>query len=279
MGSMKEHMMDLEQERFEAWAAEHYPDVAPDSPEWEQIGNYYYWEQEAQEEQFYEEILLARHQEDLCDRASLDNIELRFRHAMSELDELDVFPAKRQPDLIWRMGIIHSVSVLDAFFMYCARALLNHDWPLRRFRDTYYLQSRRFNKAERQEAAEMELSLFRPVARLVVSRMTFQNPENIRKYFATALHFPCDWPLYPLEGLTGLRNDLSHRNGYTRAGSRVDVCSHDLRNAVSVVRNIVDTAMASLRLEEVFFSNSREEGEREFVASLIGRGSSSGEKS
>lgn len=132
----------------------------------------------AQEEQFYEEILLARHQEDLRDRASLDNIELRFRHAMSELDKLDVLSAKRQPDLIWRMGLIHSVSVRDDFYMYCARALLNHDWPLRRFRDTYYLQSRRFNKAERQEAAEMELSLFRPVARLVVSRMTFQNPET-----------------------------------------------------------------------------------------------------
>ena len=71
----------------------------------------------AQEEQFYEEILLARHQEDLRDRASLDNIELRFRHAMSELDKLDVLSAKRQPDLIWRMGLIHSVSVLDAFYM------------------------------------------------------------------------------------------------------------------------------------------------------------------
>lgn len=32
---MKEHMMDLQEERFEARAAKHYTDVWPDTPEWE----------------------------------------------------------------------------------------------------------------------------------------------------------------------------------------------------------------------------------------------------
>jgi len=76
--------------------------------------------------------------------------------------------------------------------------------------------------------------------------MTFQNHENIREYFTAVLHSPCDWPLSPLQGLTDLRDDLYHRNGYIRTGSRVDVCVHDLRNAVLVVRNIIDTAIVSL---------------------------------
>lgn len=270
MGSMKEHMMDLQEERFEAWAAEHYPDVTEDTVEWEQIRNYYFWEQEAQEDQFYEEMLLARYEEDLRDRASLENIEVRFESAMSELNALERLLATPHPELIWRMAIVHSVSVMDGFFMYCARALLNHDWPLQRFRDAFYLKSRRIKNTDKQKAAAMEISLFRPVARVVVSGMTFQNPENIQKYFSSVLQFPGVWPLHMLEGLTELRNDLSHRNGYTRTGSKVNVCATDLRNAVSAVRAVVKTAMGSLRLEDSFFSNDRGDDEKLFVASMLG---------
>ncbi|RPD91852.1 hypothetical protein BBB56_22905 [Candidatus Pantoea deserta] len=124
----------------------------------------------------------------------------------------------------------------------------------------------------------MEISLFCPVARLVISGMTFQDHENIREYFIAVLHSLCDWPLSPQQGLIDLRDDLSHRNGYTRTDSRVEVCVHDLRNAVLVVRNIFDTAIASLQLEGSFFINGRKEEEREFMTAMIGNGSSSGKK-
>lgn len=274
MGSMKEHMMDLQEERFLAWAAEHYPDVSPDTPEWEQIANYYSWEQEALEEQFYEEMLLARHEDDLRDRASLEDIELRFQHAISELDELGQLNAVRQPELIFRMGVVHSVSVMDSFLMYCARALLNHDWPLRRFREEYFL--RFATKKDRSIPHLHDLSLFRDSARRYVAKSSFQSAWFIERYFSTVMHFPCDWPLMPLVWLSELRNDLVHRGGYTKAGSRVDVSSVDLRRAVDVVRATIETAMASLRLEQEFFRNGRNEEEKAFVSSLIGSGTSPG---
>lgn len=39
MGSMKDLMLDIEAERFDEWLAENYPDVVPDSEEWEHAAN------------------------------------------------------------------------------------------------------------------------------------------------------------------------------------------------------------------------------------------------
>ena len=42
--------------------------------------------------------------------------------------------------------------------MYCARALLEHDWPLTRFRDEFYMKSDRIKNPVKHAAREMELS-------------------------------------------------------------------------------------------------------------------------
>ncbi|MDU6432686.1 MAG: hypothetical protein E6556_07005 [Pantoea sp.] len=270
MGSMKEHMMDLQEARFLEWAAEHYPDVSPDTPEWEQIGNYYSWEQEAREEQFIEEMYMARYEEDIQVKASLESIEARYNYALSEIAALEDLLKARQPELVWRMGVVHSVFILDAFLMYCARALLNHDWPLEQYKATYFMEHARMARNKKTEAAAMDISLFRPVARNVVSAMTFQNHEVIEKYFSTVLHFQARWPLHPLKALTEFRNDLGHRNGHTKQGVRVQASSIELRSAITVIRSIIESAIASLRLEQEFFSNERTEEEKEFVRTAIG---------
>ena len=72
MGSMTDYMQDLEAERFDEWLEENYPDVVPDSEEWEQAANLYYWEQEALADQAqwdHEHGLFV---------ASLNNIQQRF---------------------------------------------------------------------------------------------------------------------------------------------------------------------------------------------------------
>jgi len=196
--------------------------------------------------------------------------------ATEPMDELERMNATRQPELFYRMGIVHSVSVMDAFLMYCARALLNHDWPLRRFRDEYFL--RFASKGDQNIPHLNDLSLFRDSARRYVSGKSFQSKNFIMRYFSTVMHFPCNWPLYRLETVSELRNDLVHRGGYTKAGSRVDVSSVDLRRAIDAVRAIIETAMASLRLELEFFKNGRHEEEKAFVSSVIGSETSSGSK-
>jgi len=66
-------------------------------------------------------MLLARYEEDFLDRVSLENIEVRFQNAMSELNALEGLLVTRHSELIWRMAIVHSVSVMAGFFMSCAR--------------------------------------------------------------------------------------------------------------------------------------------------------------
>lgn len=72
----------------------------------------------------------------------------------------------------------------------CAGALLEHDWPLKRFKDEYYLNSERVKKNKKQSVREMELDMFRPSARNYVSRMTFHNVKTIERYFSAVLPLP-----------------------------------------------------------------------------------------
>lgn len=88
-----------------------------------------------------------------------------------------------QPDVVWRMGVIHAVSVLEAYLMYCARALLNDDLPLIRFRDAFFFHSAKVSGNDKKLAPVSEISLFRPVARQLVSKLSFHNMKTIINYF------------------------------------------------------------------------------------------------
>lgn len=264
MGSMKEYMMELEMERFEAWAADHYPDVSPDTPEWEQICNYYYWEQEALADQAQLEHETERF------AASLDNVQERYRHAMQELRKLHALLDSPQPELVYRMSFVHAVTVMEAYLMYCARALLEHEWPLRRFINEYYLQSApRVREKEKQKARAMDIALFRPAAQNYVSRMTFHNVKTIELYFGTVLHVPPCWPLGPLSIITQLRNDLAHRNGVTENDVPVDISSLQLQNALQKVHDLIDAADISMRQEVDLFGDRRTLENREIIAAAI----------
>ncbi|MDW8844583.1 hypothetical protein SD961_01535 [Erwinia sp. MMLR14_017] len=142
MGSAKEYMWELQEERFEAWAAEHYGEVEPDTEKWEQIREFYSWEQEALADQAQWERELGMF------AASLDNVHQRYLHASQELKKLHSLLEIPQPELVYWMSYVHAVTVMEAYLMYCARALLEHEWPLRRFLEAYYLQSGSISKKE-----------------------------------------------------------------------------------------------------------------------------------
>jgi hypothetical protein len=80
--------------------------------------------------------------------ASLNNVHQRYVHANQELKKLYALLDNEQPELVYRMSFVHAVTVMEAYLMYCARALLEHDSPLKRFRDEYYLKSERVKKAK-----------------------------------------------------------------------------------------------------------------------------------
>ncbi len=263
MGSAKEHMWEVQEERFEAWAAEHYGEVEPDTEKWEQIRQFYSWEQEA-----LAELAQSEHELDLFS-ASLDNVHQRYLHANQELKKLHFLLESQQPELVYRMSYVHAVTVMEAYLMYCARALLEHEWPLRRFLDAYYLRSERISKKDKLAAREMDISLFRPAARSYVSRMTFHNIKTIEHYFATVLHVPPVWPLRPLAVITQWRNDLVHRNGVTENDLPTDISPQQLQSALKKVYELIDAADMSMRQEIDLFGNGRSEEYREFFACVF----------
>lgn len=161
MGSMKDQMMDIESERFDKWLAENSPDVVPGSEEWEQAANLYYWEQEylADQAQWDHEHGLFV--------ASLNNVHQRYLHAGQELKGLYTLLDTEQPELVYRMSFVHAVTVMEAYLMYCARALLEEDFPLTRFRDEFYMKSDKIKNPVKHAAREMALSMFRPAARIL----------------------------------------------------------------------------------------------------------------
>lgn len=267
MGSTKNYLMAMEEERFEAWAAEHYPDVEPDTPEWDTIGLYYSDWQDFLAEESWE----AYQQQKFS--ISLNSIPERYSHAMQELRQLHVLLDAPQPEIAFRMAWVHAVTVMEAYLMYCARALLEHDWPLRRFRDEYFrkvaMKSRRVSAADRKAAAGDDILLFRPAAQAFVSGMTFHNVKTIENYFCTVLHVPPVWPLEPLKQITQIRNHLVHRNGVDDTDAPVTITLGLLRHALQKVYELIEAADMSIRLEADYFGNWRNEENREILASAL----------
>lgn len=272
MGSMKDLMLEIEAERFDEWLEKNYPDVVPNSEEWDQAANLYYWEQEA-----LADLAHWDHERGLF-VASLNNVHQRYLHANKELKKLYALLETEQPELVYRMSFVHAVTVMEAYLMYCARALLEHDWPLKRFRDEYYMKSDKIKNPAKHAAREMELSLFRPAARNFVSRMTFHNVKTIERYFGTVLHIPPVWPIKPLGIIAEWRNDLVHRNGVDEHDEPRVISALQLQNALQKVYDLIEAADFSLRLEVDYFGNWRNEENREIIASAL-RISTGGESS
>lgn len=250
MGSAKGYLLDIEAERFDEWLEENHPDVVPGSEEWEQElrANQAHWD----------------HEHGLFE-ASLNNVHPSYLHAHQELKKLYALLDKEQSELIYRMSFVHAATVMEAYLMYCARALLEHDWPLKRYFEEYYLPFAWADKKVKQAAREMPLSKFRPVARNVVASMTFHNVKTIERYFGTVLHIPPVWPTEPLGIIADWRNDLVHRNG---------VNEHDVPRVISAqqmqkVSNLIEAADHSLRLEVDYFGNWRDEENREILSSAL----------
>ncbi|WP_432369294.1 hypothetical protein ACRPH4_22880 (plasmid) [Pantoea allii] len=260
MGSAKELMWELQQERFEAWAAEKYPEVEPDTPEWETIGQIY-----SDWQDFLAEQAVEKYEQEKF-AASLDSVKQRSFHAHGELRKLCALLDNTQPEIVYRMSYVQAVTVLEAYLLYCARALLEHEWPLRRFLEAFYLCSDRVSKNDKQVARDMDLELFRPLARLYVSRMTFHNVKTIEKYFQAVLHIPPVWPLKSLGDIVQLRHDLVHRNGVDENDLPVIISPHHLQSALQKISDLVSAADISMHLETDLFGDWRDEENREITA-------------
>lgn len=123
MGKMKELLHELQEERALEWIEENYPDAVEGTPEWETAAQNYSWMLDD----------LAEQAEWQWFQDSLNDLDARYTHAVRELDELKELVTSVQRSIVFRMAYAHTVTVMEAFLMYSARALLNNSTHLDRF--------------------------------------------------------------------------------------------------------------------------------------------------
>lgn len=250
MGSMKELLFEMQEERANERIEENYPDVEEGTPEWEIAVQNYSWMLDD----------LAEQAEWQWFQDSLNDLDDRYTHAIHELDELKELVSSAQAGIVFRMAYAHTVTVMEAFLMYSARALLNDAEHLDRF---YSRIAPAFQKKINQCRSEVlrntqrltdefsidEADLKRRTAQLFVSQQTFHNLDNLQNYFSSVLEVPYEWPFSPLRYIVDTRQDLVHRNGVSKHDEQVSIGSWHLTNAISDVRAFVDAVALTLRRE------------------------------
>lgn len=250
MGSTKDWLFEMQEERAAHWIEENFPDAEEGTPEWELAAQNYSWMLDS----------LAEQAEWQWFQDSLNDLDDRYIHAVRELDELKALIASAQPGIVFRMAFVHTVTVMEAFLMYSARALLSDAKHLERF---YSQIAPAFQKKinlcrsavlrnSQQPTEEFpidETVLQCRTAQLFVSQQTFHNLDNLNLYFSKVLRTPYEWPFEPLKSIVETRQDLVHRNGVSKDDEAVYIGSCHLETAIRDVRAFVDAVALTLRRE------------------------------
>ncbi|KUQ98084.1 hypothetical protein AWI29_08580 [Enterobacter hormaechei subsp. xiangfangensis] len=257
MGSTKEWLCEVQEERAHEWVITNYPEAEEGTPEWDHALQEYGWFQDWMEE--------AAEQQDF--EASLERIPDRLHEALDELRELEGLIINDQPNIALRMAFAHTVTVLDSFLMYSARALLNHlphlqlflqnaDSLVRNKEDRKVLRDPLWSEQEPNVKTPDKAYIWR--AQALVSKMTFQNPKIITRYFSTMLVSPHDWKTEQLQVVINTRNDLVHRNGITLSHEPVDIWPDRVKDAIRLVSDFIETAAATLLQEDALYRTDDE---------------------
>ncbi|ELQ6035283.1 hypothetical protein R2223_003951 [Cronobacter sakazakii] len=248
---MKELLHEIREERALEWIEDNYPDAEEGTPEWDFASQNYNWMLDD----------LAEQAELQWFQDSLNDLDDRYIHAVRELDELKELVASEQAGIVFRMAYAHTVTVMEAFLMYSARALLNDVKHLDRFysriapafqKKINKCKSEVLNNTQLRPTGEFsidEADLKRRTAQLFVSQLTFHNLGNLDKYFSSVLELPYEWPFEPLIYIVETRQDLVHRNGVSKFDEQVHIGSWHLESALSNVRAFVDAVALTLRRE------------------------------
>lgn len=253
MSSIKEYLMEVEDLRRERWIEEIYGDLDPESDEWQDAaGQYSDW------------------LDDVAERAelrwfqdSLNDLDSRYIHAVRELDELHELRESVSGGIVCRLGYVHTVTVMEAFLMYSARALLNDDAHLEHFYASLSKiphlrgQLKKCRQAVLDEYQDMqdvsvvltETNVRRLSAQRCISEQTFHNVDHLTAYFDAVLKTPRDWPVDALRSIVATRQDLVHRNGVSAHNEPVSINVWQLNRALTAVREFIDAVALTLRRE------------------------------
>lgn len=174
---------------------------------------------------------------------------------MRELEELLQIG---QPNIVLRMIFVHTVTILDSFLMYSARALLNHPPHLQRFlrnakalirKDERKVLLNR-NLVEQNPDVDTPEQAYIWRAQALIAKMTFQSHKAISRYFSAMLVTPHNWAAEQMQVMKDTRNDLVHRNGITPNHVEVQIWPNCVKDIIRIIFDFIDTAAATLLQED-----------------------------
>ncbi|WP_273866246.1 hypothetical protein [Serratia ureilytica] len=242
------------------------------------------WEQASQEYAIMMKFELAIINQVLFE-ASLNDIGSHYEHALAELDDLLPLQTHSQPGIVRRLAYAHCVTVMEAFLMYAACALLSHPphlarfhekksgilkslfkpWQIKEFDAAYLCEKGNDepflwrghqvvgkNELEWIAVTSADLQRYSCRAKAAVGALTFHNLHKVTTYFGAMLATPPDWPLEKegeLQKLVDTRQDLVHRNGMTKENQPITISPTELANAVEMVRRFIMLAHDDLQAE------------------------------
>lgn len=261
------------------WILATYPGIEEGTEEWEQA------EQEYCDWCDFRSAILDQ----IWFEDSLNDIGDRYAHALAELDNLQPLQAGEHPGIVRRLAYAHCVTVMEAFLMYAACALLNYPALLARFHEkkSAFLREdivKSLDAAYRRERDnhepciwhgrevpgqnELELTgetladrqIYKSRAQAAIGALAFHNLKRVKSYFTAMLTTPPDWPLDEiLEDLITTRQDLVHRNGVTKNKQPITIAPTDLANAVEIVRRLITQAHDDLQAKVARHLKTEEE--------------------
>lgn len=250
MGRMKELPHEIQEERAQEWIEENYPEAKEGTEEFDVAAQAYSLMLDDLAEQAERQWFLE----------SLNDLDDRYRHAVSELNELSSLVSSGMPSIVYRLAYVHTVTVMEAFLMYSARALLNEPAHLERFCSRVAHDFKNKIKHCEEEVAQHlqklpekmlsdESWLQRSSAQMFISERTFHNLKFLQHYFSLVLKTSFDWPTESLESIVETRQDLVHRNGVSKDDEPVRIGTWDLKKAITAVRTFIDAVAMTLRRE------------------------------
>lgn len=250
MGRMKELLHEIQEERAQEWIEENYPEAEEGTEEFDAAAQAYSLMLDDLAEQAERQWFLE----------SLNDLDDRYRHAVSELNELSSLVSSEIPSIVFRLAYVHTVTVMEAFLMYSARALLNEPAHLERFYSRVVPAFKKKIKHCEEEVAQHlqklpekmlsdESWLQRSSAQMFISEQTFHNLKHLQHYFSLVLKTSFDWPTESLESIVETRQDLVHRNGVSKDDEPVRIGTWHLTNAIAAVRTFIDAVAMTLRRE------------------------------
>ncbi|MEZ7491202.1 HEPN domain-containing protein [Pseudoalteromonas distincta] len=239
MSSIKEVLFGEQEKQAEKWVRERLTDqnLTVESEEWQSLLNDYsaYQDYLNDEYEWISEIkwLKENGSVDIYQNfvTELTNIKKLAENSLSE-------PIPLNENLIIKMCYSYSVTLLEAFLGDTIKALIseNNVYLNNALERVDQIRNTKYSLFDLSKSG-MDLS---GLAVKCVSEVLFHKIDKTMEMYKKVLGCKINIDTSKVKLIIDIRHDIVHRNGYTKENEVIDILPHDLYQAITDIKNLVD---------------------------------------